>query len=150
MGDFTKLRVWQATRAFAVASYRITAGFPSDERFGLTGQVRRASVSIAANIAESTGRRQSPDQARLLRIAKGSVKEVRCELIIASDLGFLSVADQADAEQQLDQIDRMLSAMLRHLDPPSPLSRPPSEFPSPRSEVPRPQSEVSRPPSAVP
>jgi four helix bundle protein len=115
LADFTQLRVWQAARAIAVDSYRLTNGFPAAERFGITSQIRRAAVSIAANIAESTGRFSFADQARFLQMAKGSVKELRCELIIARDLGFMPALDQGDLERRLDQIDRMLSAMLRHL-----------------------------------
>jgi len=128
VADFTKLRVWQAARTVVADSYRMTGAFPKSEQFGLTSQIRRAAVSIAANIAESTGRLRGADQGRFLQIAKGSVRELRCELMLARDLGFLTAGEQAAAESQIDQIDRMLSAMLRHLGQMPPV-------PSPQSPV---------------
>jgi four helix bundle protein len=102
----------------------MTSAFPRDERYGLTSQIRRAAVSVAANIAESTGRHSGRDQARFLRIAKGSVKELRCELIISRDLAYVTDGEQSVAERRLDQIDRMLTAMLRHLEETSSVSGP--------------------------
>ena len=128
MADFRKLRVWQAARVAVADSYRMTAAFPRSEQFGLTSQIRRAAISIAANVAESTGRLREADQGRFLQIAKGSVRELHCELILAHDLGFLEADEQAAADRQIDQIDRMLSAMLRHLRQMPPV-------PSPQSPV---------------
>src|SRR5579872_3811198 len=101
MADFMKLKVWQAAHGFALDAYRITARFPSGERFGLTSQVRRAAVSIAANIAESAGRHHDLDQARLVQIAKGSAKELRSHMLIARDLGFVTPEDQSAADRKL-------------------------------------------------
>jgi four helix bundle protein len=112
VGDFVNLKVWQAAHSFALHAYRFTATFPSAERFGLTSQIRRAAVSIGANIAESCGRSSDPDQGRFLRIAKGSAKEVRSHLLIARDLGYLAPTEQQAANAQLQQIERMLSALL--------------------------------------
>jgi four helix bundle protein len=114
MAGFQELKVWQAAHAFALDVYRRTANFPRAEQFGLTSQVRRATVSIAANIAESTGRNRSLDQARFLQIAKGSAKEVRSHLLIARDLGFFLPAEHQAADTQLDDIERMLSSLLRY------------------------------------
>jgi four helix bundle protein len=114
MADFTELKVWQAAHALALETYRFTARFPRAEQFGLTSQIRRASVSIAANIAESSGRSGSLDQARFLHIAKGSAKEVRSHLLIARDLGFLSGTEQQAADASLNGIERMLSSLLRY------------------------------------
>jgi four helix bundle protein len=114
MADFAQLKVWQSAYALSLQAYRFTAGFPHTEQFGLTSQIRRAAVSIAANIAESSGRSGSRDQARFLHIAKGSAKEVRSHLLIARDLSFLSVIEQQAADASLDSIERMLSALLRY------------------------------------
>ena len=114
MAEFEKLKVWQAAHALVLDAYRLTAAFPRGEQFGLTLQVRRAAVSIAANIAESAGRNHSLDQARFLQIAKGSAKEVRSHLLIARDLGFLPFAEQQAADAQLNSIERMLSSLLRY------------------------------------
>ncbi len=114
MADFTELKVWRAAHAFALHAYRLTSRFPRVEQFGLTSQIRRASVSIAANIAEGSGRRSSLDQARFLQMAKGSAKEVRSHLLIARDLGFLSSAEQQVADANINGIERMLSSLLRY------------------------------------
>jgi len=113
VADFTKLKIWQAAHSFALSAYKFTSTFPSDERFGLTSQIRRAAVSVAANIAEACGRFHKPDQARFLQIAKGSTKEVRCHLMIARDLHFMPTEMQQTADAQLVEIERMLSALLR-------------------------------------
>jgi four helix bundle protein len=131
VADFSELRVWQAAQAVALEAYRFSATFPKAEQFGLTSQVRRAAVSIAANIAESNGRQSSPDQARFLHIAKGSAKELRSHLLIARDLGFLASDQQAKTNGQLIAVERMLSVLLRYhqsrihprssnFDPPTP------------------------------
>jgi four helix bundle protein len=114
MADFEKLKVWQVAHALVLDAYRATSSFPRAEQFGLTSQVRRAAVSIAANIAESTGRNHSLDQARFLQIAMGSAKEVRCHFLIARDLGFLPLKDQQAADARLAGIERMLSSLLRY------------------------------------
>jgi four helix bundle protein len=114
VADFTKLKVWQAAHAFTLEAYRITARFPREEQFGLTSQVRRAAISIAANIAESTGRHHGPDQARFLQVAKGSTTELRSHLLIARDLGFVTPEERSTADLRLDQIERMLASLLRY------------------------------------
>ena len=113
MADFRKLDVWQLSHAFALSAYRFTANFPRDERFGLTAQIRRASVSIGANIAEGCGRFHKGDQARFLQMAKGSAKETRSHLMIARDLGFMPEEEQEKADAELERIERLLSAFLR-------------------------------------
>jgi four helix bundle protein len=114
MADFGRLEVWQVAHALVLDVYRVTSSFPRAEQFGLTSQTRRAAVSIAANIAESTGRNHSLDQARFLQIAMGSAKEVRCLFLIARDLGFLLLNDQQAADARLAGIERMLSSLLRY------------------------------------
>jgi four helix bundle protein len=86
---FEKLEVWQNAREFSVAIYRHTREFPSEEKFGLTAQLRRAAISIASNIAEATGRSSEKDRQHFYRIAYGSLMEVLNQLIIASDLDML-------------------------------------------------------------
>ena len=114
MADFEGLKVWQAAHALVLDAYRFTATFPHGEQFGLTAQIRRAAVSIAANIAESAGRNHSLDQARFLQIAKGSAKKVRSHLLIARDLRFLARSDQQDLDARLSNIERMLSSLLSY------------------------------------
>ena len=114
MGDFAQLKVWQSAHAVALSAYRLTARFPTDERFGLTAQIRRAAVSVGANIAESCGRSHDGDQGRFLQMAKGSAKEVRSHLMIARDLGFLSAQEQQELDDHLEEIERMLASLLRN------------------------------------
>jgi four helix bundle protein len=92
--------------------YRETERFPRDERFGLTSQLRRSAVSIAANIAEGFVKRGVADKLRFLNIAQGSLEESRYYLILASDLG---IADLASAGKLVDECGRMIEACSRTL-----------------------------------
>jgi four helix bundle protein len=114
VADFSELRVWQIAHALSVQAYRVTAKFPRSEQFGLTTQVRRAAVSIAANIAEGSGRYSSLEQARFLEFAKGSAKEVRSHLMIARDLGYLAPETQGSMDGQLQAIERMIASLTRY------------------------------------
>lgn len=89
MRDFKKLNIWQRGLEFSLQIYEATASFPSEERFGLTSQIRRAATSIPINIAEGAGRVSKKDFAHFLHIAEGSANEVECELIIAKGLNYL-------------------------------------------------------------
>ena len=93
----------------------MTEKFPSDEKFGLTSQIRRASVSIAANIAEGAARETDKDFLRFLSIAQGSASEVETELLIANRLEYLSGANFAAAAAALDDIGRMITGLSKHL-----------------------------------
>jgi four helix bundle protein len=88
--SFEKLECWQQARRLAVWTYQSTKDFPADERFGLISQMRRASISIASNIAEGSARRTSKDQAHFSTVAYSSTIELLNDLIISSDLGYLS------------------------------------------------------------
>lgn len=89
MRDYRKLEVWKLAKDFAVDTYRASSCFPAEERYGLTSQIRRAAVSIAANIAEGSGRDSEQELLRFLRIALGSLNEVETLAEIAVELGFL-------------------------------------------------------------
>jgi four helix bundle protein len=80
--------VWQRAHNFVLAVYRASATFPKHETFGLASQLRRAAVSIPANIAEGFVKRGKPDKARLMNVAQGSLEEARYYLILANDLGY--------------------------------------------------------------
>ena len=86
--SFEKLRVWQESRELVKLIYQVSAGFPSEERFGLTSQIRSAVISISSNIAEGSGRKHSKEQKQFYSIAYASLMEVLNQLILASDLGF--------------------------------------------------------------
>ena len=99
----------------AVRCYEGTAGFPPDERFGMTSQIRRASASIAANIAEGHGRESRGAFVQGLRIAQGSVKELETHLILCGRVGLLVDPLREDLLRGCDEIGRMLRALIRKL-----------------------------------
>ena len=103
---FTDLRVWKAAHRVSLDIYRITATFPREERYGLASQMRRASVSVAANIAEGFGRWTPKDRARIYEISKTSAEELRHYLILSRDLEFLR--PDADLDDRLDAVCAML------------------------------------------
>ena len=111
MGNHRQLTVWKRAHQFALAIYRISRGFPDRERYGLTAQLRRAAVSVVSNIAEGSGRLGDPEQVRFLRIARGSVCEVECQLLLSRDLGYV----QADSWRLIDKDCQALSSMLNGL-----------------------------------
>jgi len=108
---FTDLRVWQAAHQVSLEIYRITAGFPREERYGLASQMRRASVSVAANIAEGFGRWGRRDQARFYEISKGSAEELRHYLILSRDLDFLK--PDAALDDRVDAVCAMFHRLRR-------------------------------------
>jgi four helix bundle protein len=95
-----------------LAVYETTRGFPKEEKFGLTSQVRRAAASIAANLAEGCGRRSDGEMGRFVQIAMGSGVELSYHLLLAHDLGFLKDEDYAHLNSAIDRVLRMLSALL--------------------------------------
>jgi four helix bundle protein len=111
MNDFRALRVWHKAHALALAVYRATSAFPSAERFGLVAQMRRAAVSVPANIAESCGRRTNRDEAHLLQVAFGSACELEAELLLARDLGFLRDNEHAPLSADVVEVKRMLGTL---------------------------------------
>jgi len=113
--DFRKLKVWQRAHALTLNVYGATVGFPVEERYGLTSQLRRATASIPTNIAEGCGRGSDQDFARFLQIAMGSASEVEYLLLLALDLKFLDNAVHGSLHSGAEEIKRMLSALLTKL-----------------------------------
>jgi four helix bundle protein len=103
MRNYRDLVVWSKAHVLTLAVYRVTVAFPSDERFGLTSQIRRASASIAANLAEGCGRRSDGEMARFIPIAMGSGAELSYHLLLARELKFLSPADYAALSADLSR-----------------------------------------------
>jgi four helix bundle protein len=108
---FTKLLVWQRSHQLALDIYQQTRAFPSEERFGLTSQMRRAAVSVASNIAEGAKRRSNTDYARLLNIAEGSLAETESLLRLAKDLRFGRSEALHTLIAEADEISRMVYAL---------------------------------------
>jgi four helix bundle protein len=115
MQDFRQLEVWQKAHRLTLAVYRATAAFPSSEQYGLTSQVRRASVSIPANIAEGCGRDGSPDLARFLQMAMGSASEVEYHLLLSKELGYLSVPASKQLTAEIVEVKRMLASLIKRV-----------------------------------
>ena len=111
MFRFERLDVWGKAIAFASAVYDLTKAFPSDERFGLTSQLRRAAVSISANIAEGSGRTSPRDNRRFIEIAYASLMEVVSCGRIAQDQAYLSVDAYNNLKLDAERIARMLSGL---------------------------------------
>jgi four helix bundle protein len=111
MQRFTDLKVWQRSQALTLQIYRASAAFPAHERFGLTSQLRRAAVSVPANIAEGSKRDSRTDYARFLNIAEGSLAETECLLLLARDLGYLPADLCEPLAREADEIARMLHAL---------------------------------------
>jgi len=107
---FTDLRVWQRSHALTLEIYKFTATFPTDERFGLISQFRRAAVSVPTNIAEGSKRQSNPDYARFLNIAEGSLAETEYLLLLSRDLGYLRSQACEQPLAQIADVARMLHA----------------------------------------
>ncbi len=104
---FQDLTVWQRAHQFVLEIYRLTTEFPKQETYSLALQMRRAAISIPANIAEGFRRRSKPDKARLMNIAEGSLEECRYFLILTKDLGY---ADTTNLTANLEEVSRLLNA----------------------------------------
>lgn len=115
IGSYRDLDAWQLAMDTVVATYRITRAFPPDERFGLTAQIRRAAVSIPANIAEGRGRLGSREFRHGVSIARGSVAEVETDLAIGVALDFVDSRDVVELNSQLDRLSKMLFGLYKSL-----------------------------------
>lgn len=111
MQRFTDLKVWQRSHALVLNLYPLTAAFPASERFGLVSQVRRAAMSVPANIAEGSKRQGKGDFARFLNIAEGSLAETEYFVLLARDLGYLRADKTTPLLTEIDEIARMLYAL---------------------------------------
>jgi four helix bundle protein len=105
--SFEDLLVWQKAHQVVLLVYEFSALFPRSETYGLTSQLRRAAVSVAANIAEGFRRQRRPDKARMVNIAQASLEECRYYLILAADLSY---GGNAELVKQMDEVGRMLNA----------------------------------------
>ncbi|MHC4452907.1 MAG: four helix bundle protein [Planctomycetota bacterium] len=111
MQNHESLHVWQRARELVLRVYIASQRFPSVERFGLQSQLRRAAISIPANIAEGCSRRSNRDFGRFLQIALGSANEVTCLIDLAHDLGYLDTKDRANLRERTQQVRAMLLSL---------------------------------------
>ena len=115
MRDFRTLQVWEKAHELTLAVYRMTTAFPKEELFGLTSQIRRASSSIPANIAEGCGRNGDAEFKRFLQIAMGSASELEYHLLLAHDLGYVDDEGYRHLEQNVTEVKRMLAGFIHWL-----------------------------------
>jgi four helix bundle protein len=118
MGNYLRLSVWKRAHRLAVAVYRATTSFPSTERYGLTAQIRRASVSTISNIVEGSARHGDRELVRFLKIAHGSVCEIQCQLLLSRDLDFLPRDTWKQLKHECRHLGRMLNGLIRSLEKP--------------------------------
>jgi len=116
MRNYRDLQVWSKAHNLTLELYRVSQKFPRDEIYGITSQLRRAAVSIGANLAEGCGRRTANELARFVRIALGSASELDYHLLISRDLGFMSGDDFASASAALTEVRKMLTSFLQSVE----------------------------------
>ncbi len=109
--SFEKLNVWVNSKELVTKIYKLTRNFPDEEKFGLTNQLRRASISIASNLAEGTSRQTNKDKAHFSTMAFSSLMEVLNQLIIAKDLNYISDSDFKNLRTHIEKISNMLNAL---------------------------------------
>ncbi len=113
MADYRHLKAWQQAYRIILEVYSATASYPTDERYGLTSQSRRAAVSIAANIAEGAGRGGGGEFTRFLWIARGSLTELTTLLSIGRDLGYLTGDRAEHLIATVEEVGRMVMGLLK-------------------------------------
>jgi four helix bundle protein len=114
--DYRDLDVWNESMNLAAEIYDLTRTFPREELFGMTSQLRRASVSIAANIAEGYGRQQTRSFVQFLRIAQGSLKEVETHILLCVRVGLVTAATADSLMERCQRIGKMLVGLVRKLE----------------------------------
>lgn len=123
--SFQGLLVWRQAMDLARDSYLLTKKFPKEELYGLTSQMRRAAVSIPANIAEGSGRSTRKDYVNFLRIAQGSLRELETYLLLAPKMGLIPPEAVAALLAQLDSVAKLLNRLIQAIE------RRPSQHPTP-------------------
>jgi four helix bundle protein len=113
--SYRDLLVWQRAVQMTLAIYRFTSGFPKEELFGLTSQIRRAGVSVASNIAEGYGRLSQGEYKQFLGMGRGSNLEVQTQLFIAGELGYGNIQVLKDAEGLSIEVGKMLTSLIKNL-----------------------------------
>ncbi len=113
--SYRDLRVWREAMELAAEIYRLTAQFPRDEAYGMTSQVRRAVVSIAANIAEGYGRESTGAYIQFLKVSQGSLKEAETLMLLAEKVELVSHDKVASVLERCDALGRMLNGLIRSL-----------------------------------
>jgi four helix bundle protein len=116
VSDYRKLQVWTKAHQLTIDIYRISVDLPKSELYGLQAQMRRASASIATNLAEGSGRSTDRDFARFVTHAIGSACELEYQLTLSQDLGYLDEAEVRPAQAQISEVRRMMRSLRQHLN----------------------------------
>ena len=115
MQDFRELKVWQKSHGLVSCVYRITRRFPPEELYGLTSQMRRAAVSIPANLAEGCGRKGRTEFAQFAHIAMGSASELKYYFLLAQELALIKSDEAHELILQIDEIQKMLAGFIQKM-----------------------------------
>ena len=115
MNNFRELKVWQKARVLTKETYNVLRQFPDDEKFGLTSQIKRATISISSNIAEGAGRNSEADFLRFLDIALGSCFEVDSQFTLALDIEFIDKEEYDKIINSIFEIERMLIGLIKSM-----------------------------------
>jgi len=114
--NYKDLKVWQKSYQLCLNIYKITKGFPKEERYGLTSQIRRAAVSVPSNIAEGYGRKTTPEYIRYLYIAYGSICELETQILLTGDLNYIKAEQLKKIQKDITEVERMLKALIKSLE----------------------------------
>jgi four helix bundle protein len=111
-GNFKKLQLWKSSMNLTTEIYKLTRNFPESERYGLSSQMQRASVSIPSNIAEGFGRESTKELLRFLYTARGSLMELSTQLEICNNLGYLPEEEHSSIQRLADEVNRLLNGLI--------------------------------------
>jgi four helix bundle protein len=114
--NYKELKVWQKAYQLCLEVYKMTKGFPSEERYGLTSQIRRSAVSVPSNIAEGYGRKTTPEYIRSLYFAYGSNCELETQISLSGDLGYVKTQEKEMLQRSIGEVERMLKALIKSLE----------------------------------
>ena len=114
LNSYRDLDVWKQSRLLVKSIYNLTKKFPKEEQFGLTNQLRRASISMPSNIAEGCGRNYSKDSIQFFFVARGSLYEIETQLILSSDLDFISEEEFKNIEEQVTKCKKILNGFINY------------------------------------
>ena len=114
--SYKDLKTWQKSYELCLEIYKITKGFPKEEVYGLTSQIRRSAVSVPCNIAEGYGRKTTPEYIRSLYIAYGSTCELETQILLSGDLGYIGTEKLKKVQDEVGEVERMLKALMKSLE----------------------------------
>jgi four helix bundle protein len=114
--NYKELKVWQKAYQSCPEVYKITRGFPAEEKYGLISQIRRSAVSVPSNIAEGYGRKTTPEYIRSLYFAYGSNCELETQTSLSGDLGYVKTQEKQMLQRNIEEVERMLKALIKSLE----------------------------------